>query len=140
MTAYAPFAKLGRISLAFATLTILVSPNSTFWVSPTGASDLTLARGEARYEVDDRCASPPNPVVAENCRQGSEDWHISRYQGDIFGFVSATSVMAGEELDFYVRSDASYDLLIFRSGYYNGAGGVWLTLFVICPAAFSLPV
>jgi hypothetical protein len=70
------------------------------------------------------CASPANPIVAENCQPGSSEWEIKNYYGDIEGFASATSVNLGEAIDFFINTQASrYDLLIFRSGYYGGAGG-----------------
>ncbi|MBL8056723.1 MAG: fibronectin type III domain-containing protein, partial [Anaerolineales bacterium] len=78
----------------------------------------------AHAQTPDPCAAPANPVVAENCQPGSAEWRVAHYQNDIAGFASAPSVAAGETLRFFVNTDAPrFDLLIFRSGYYGGAGG-----------------
>jgi hypothetical protein len=65
-----------------------------------------------------------NPVTEENRLAGTPDWRPSRYLFDISGYASATSVAAGDTLTLYVDSDgAGYDLNIYRTGYYGGAGG-----------------
>ena len=70
------------------------------------------------------CDSPANPIVQENCKQGTTNWHITKELGDIEGFTSATSVNVGESIDFYINANTRfYDLIIYRSGYYNGDGG-----------------
>ena len=68
-------------------------------------------------------AAAANPILAENALPGSPDWPITKQQGDIEGFASATSVAAGEMLTFCVNTSApTFDLLIYRTGYYNGVG------------------
>ena len=70
------------------------------------------------------CDNPANPVVAENCQQGSDNWQMKNYLGDIEGYVSDGSVNLGEKIDFFVNTNApTFDILIFRSGYYGGTGG-----------------
>jgi len=70
------------------------------------------------------CESPANSIVAENCKEGTTDWHIENILWDIEGFASLTSVSPGEEIDFYVNTSAeSFDLFIYRSGFYSGKGG-----------------
>lgn len=72
----------------------------------------------------DECINPTNPIVAENCKPGTSSWRITQLKGDIEGFASATSVSPGEQIDFYVNTSASsFDMQIYRSGYYGGAGG-----------------
>ena len=74
--------------------------------------------------TDSLCESSANIIVAENCQQGTSDWHIENLQGDIEGFASSTSRVPGEAIDFYVNTDAdTFDLKIYRSGYYGGTGG-----------------
>jgi hypothetical protein len=70
------------------------------------------------------CARPQNPVVAENCRQGTEDWVIRKNSSDILGFASSTSINKGESIQFYIdTSSPQFNLSIFRLGYYLGKGG-----------------
>ncbi len=70
------------------------------------------------------CDSPANSVVAENCLPGTEDWQMRNYLGDIEGYVSDGSVNLGEKIDFFVNTTApTFDIMIFRSGYYGGTGG-----------------
>ncbi len=76
---------------------------------------------EAAASCNDK---PDNPVAAENCLPGSADWQMRNYLGDIEGYVSDGSVNLGEKIDFFVNTTApTFDILIFRSGYYGGAGG-----------------
>lgn len=71
-------------------------------------------------------ANAPNPIVAENALPGSPDWPITRLQNTkdgLEGFASETSVAAGDALTFYINTPAqTFDLLIYRTGYYGGAG------------------
>ena len=70
------------------------------------------------------CARPPNPIVAENCRQGSEDWVVRKNSFDILGFASSTSINKGESIQFYIDTPSPrFSLSIFRLGYYSGKGG-----------------
>ena len=78
-------------------------------------------------------------IVEENAKQGTTDWIITRVfrhpdepygQGwhrrkEIEGFVSHTSIKAGETLKVYVSTEPAdkYSLDIFRMGYYAGRGG-----------------
>ena len=34
------------------------------------------------------CAHPQNPIVAENCRQGTEDWVVRKNSFSILGFFT----------------------------------------------------
>ncbi len=74
----------------------------------------------------DPCASPANPIVAENCLVGNpaSEWDISG-AGDssIQGFATDISVDAGETVSFKIDTNASdYQLDIYRMGYYGGDG------------------
>lgn len=71
-----------------------------------------------------RATDRSNPIVVENQQPGHADWRPTRYQYDILGYASATSVSAGERLDFHVDTSAAvFDLHLYRLGYYGGAGG-----------------
>jgi hypothetical protein len=79
-------------------------------------------RDERAYQ--DLCASPPNPIVAENCQPGSDGWIIKRSLGDIEGFASPASINIGEEVKLFVNTRAPrFTIAIYRLGYYGGAGG-----------------
>ena len=72
------------------------------------------------------CASPENPIVAENCLAGSpsSQWDISG-GGDesIQGFATDISVNRGGTVFFKVDTDSTdYHLDIYRMGYYGGMG------------------
>ncbi len=70
-----------------------------------------------------------NPIITENSNPGTSEWHLSRWSSDtemeIKGFASATSVNKGEEITFYVTVNPaqSYDIKVFRMGWYGGTGG-----------------
>lgn len=75
-------------------------------------------------ESADACTNPANPVVAENCKPGSDEWIVTNALGDIEGFAYPTSVSKGDTLNFYVNTSAAhFELSIFRSGFYGGSGG-----------------
>lgn len=70
------------------------------------------------------CAAPANPVVAENCLPGTNEWITETYSESIEVFASKDSVNVGEEIDLFVDTDApTFDLHIYRNGYYGGLGG-----------------
>jgi hypothetical protein len=83
--------------------------------------------------------SKKNIIQQENAKPGTTDWIITkviredgeRYDSGwnrrkaIEGYVSRTSIKAGETLDVFVSTDPadSYSLDIYRMGYYGGKGG-----------------
>lgn len=70
------------------------------------------------------CADPANPVVAENCRPGSEGWRMTQVNGRIEGFFHRPSVARGEQALLRVRcDDPRFRVEVYRSGYYEGARG-----------------
>ncbi|HSC25981.1 MAG TPA: N,N-dimethylformamidase beta subunit family domain-containing protein [Vicinamibacterales bacterium] len=74
----------------------------------------------------DRCQSPANRIVAENCRPGHPaiEWDVNG-AGDprIQGFATDVSVNLGDTVAFKVRTDSpSYRVDIYRLGYYGGMG------------------
>ena len=70
-----------------------------------------------------------NPIVIENSHPGTSEWRLSRWSSDteqqIKGYASAASIDKGEAITFYVTVNPaqSYDIKIFRMGWYGGAGG-----------------
>ncbi len=70
------------------------------------------------------CRSAANAIVAENCLPGTTDWTIKTFSDELSGFASPSSVNIGETVNFFVSTHAStFSIAIFRSGYYQGAGG-----------------
>lgn len=84
-----------------------------------------------------------NLIVRENTLPGTLDWQLTRVRTDtcritkpyeeytfcrareVEGYVSQTSVLPGETLQFFVSTDPadSFEVSIFRMGYYGGQGG-----------------
>jgi VCBS repeat-containing protein len=107
-------------------------------------------------KVPTSSASVPNQygsdaVVDENQQVGTSDWQIDGLTGDqnwdadgqptsdlmrpqawsdnrdIKGYASEVSINHGESIDLYVSTDqVSYDIDVFRIGWYGGAGGRWV--------------
>ena len=75
---------------------------------------------------------PPNPIVVENQRPGTDSWQLGRAgfrisndaNGQIKGYASATSVNRGESIDFQVSVNPAQDFTadFYRMGWYGGLG------------------
>jgi hypothetical protein len=87
----------------------------------------------AMFGVSASVAFADNPIVEENRHTGTRAWEIptagnevaTDAGGQIKGYASATSVAPGETLTFFVTVNVpqSYDLDVYRLGWYGGAGG-----------------
>jgi hypothetical protein len=67
-----------------------------------------------------------NPIVEENQRPGTTDWLLTNPADnrEIEGYASWTSVDRGSAIRVLVNTlDPSYQLEVFRVGWYGGAGG-----------------
>jgi hypothetical protein len=100
-------------------------------VASMAAATSSLARSAA--------AAPQTPaqselIRAENEKPGTTDWQLTYTRIDpatkfrcpwIEGYVSRTSLRAGESLDLMVstRPPGAFTVDIYRLGYYGGAGG-----------------
>jgi hypothetical protein len=74
------------------------------------------------------CASPANPVVAENCRPGTTDWIVKKFSPNLTGYASPNTINIGESVNLFVTSQApDVSISIYRSGYYQGMGGRLIT-------------
>ncbi len=72
----------------------------------------------------------PQSIAAENAHPGTESWKLvsSARSHQIEGYASATSVDRGNQIIFYVNTEApTYDIDIFRMGFYQGFGGCLVT-------------
>lgn len=109
---------LGELSGSLKTFSLVII---SFLITLTGA---VIIYTPVVAQSNASCADPANPIVAENCQPGTSDWRVTQRTGDIEGFASVTSISPGEEIEFYVNTDAEeFDLTIYRSGYYGGKGG-----------------
>jgi hypothetical protein len=70
-----------------------------------------------------------NPIVIENTHVGTESWKIPKGKESttqIQAYASATSVLPGQKLTFYVSTQVegtNYSIDIYRLGWYGGSGG-----------------
>ena len=89
--------------------------------SPTGQ----LAQATPRA----RSCGAGNAIVLENCFPGTTAWKSpgagSAYPHGIEGFLSASSVEAGESVELRVQADwdAPYRVEVYRTGHYGGDQG-----------------
>ena len=86
------------------------------------------------------CASPGNPIEAENCQPGTpqSQWLVPGGGAtDLAGFATDISVNVGQTIFFKVSTDAtSYAIDIYRLGYYQGLGA---RLFASISPSAALP-
>jgi N,N-dimethylformamidase beta subunit-like protein/uncharacterized protein DUF4082/Big-like domain-containing protein/purple acid phosphatase-like protein/Ig-like domain-containing protein len=72
------------------------------------------------------CGSPANPIEAENCKVGNPaaQWDLAGPSDPtIQGFATDISVNVGGTITFKINTDAaSYQINIYRMGYYAGLG------------------
>lgn len=70
------------------------------------------------------CGPGSNPITCENSKTGtpSENWYAPNAYGEIQGFGTRESVQPGETIEFKVKSPISFEVDVFRLGWYNGNG------------------
>ncbi len=76
-----------------------------------------------------------NPIPAENLRPPTTQWLAAEAKPPaIEGYSSAVSAAPGETISFHVSTDpaASYQILVYRIGWYGGAGGTLVTCLPSC--------
>ncbi|MEU4218512.1 N,N-dimethylformamidase beta subunit family domain-containing protein [Actinoplanes sp. NPDC026623] len=82
----------------------------------------------ARSASASRIRAFPNRASRENRHEGTEAWRVAGNVSDtarqIQGYASATSVNAGESLDFHVTvaEPQPFTVTVYRLGHYRGAG------------------
>jgi hypothetical protein len=76
-------------------------------------------------------APMPNPIVAENARPGTTAW-----QGRLFGGVElyGTEITAapGDQIHLHVSTSNRYRIVVYRLGWYGGAGARQVTCLPSC--------
>ena len=81
-----------------------------------------------------------NPISDENALAGSSGWERSNADaGEVEGYTSTVSVAAGETLGFNVSTKpaANFRIVIYRLGWYNGAGARQMTCLPGCSTSLS---
>jgi hypothetical protein len=81
-----------------------------------------------------------NPITNENALAGSSGWERSQADApNIEGYTSKTSVAPGETLGFRVstRPVVKFRIVIYRLGWYNGAGARQMTCLPSCSTSFT---
>ncbi len=71
-------------------------------------------------------SSDTTKIAIENKRKGTTDWQLKNPSSrrEIEGYASLSSVTAGEEIHFFVHTEApQYTISIYRMGWYGGLGG-----------------
>ena len=97
-----------------------------------------LVAASARGDEPRKTARDSNRIRVENERPGTRDWLATKVKVDpktryrspwIEGFVSKTSVRAGETIEFHVSANPASPFVIdlYRLGYYQGKGGRFIT-------------
>jgi N,N-dimethylformamidase beta subunit-like, C-terminal/Concanavalin A-like lectin/glucanases superfamily/Bacterial Ig domain/Bacterial Ig-like domain len=81
-----------------------------------------------------RSCSTGNAVARENCFPGDTGWRLSGTP-TLDGYATATSVNAGGSVGIKVNAPASFDIEIYRSGYYGGSGGRYISSILGVPAS-----
>src|SRR5947209_5406255 len=84
----------------------------------------TLVTSGPAAAATNPCATPVvNPVACENTQAGTPNWQVNSDDPSITGFPADISSTPGGAVQFKVDTTASsYSILIFRLGYYGGAG------------------
>ncbi len=115
-----------------------------FGVVPFGASRANQASLQATTPDTSQAAAPAasqttvttrgKVIVDENAHPGTTDWQIPNGKAattQIQAYASATSVLPGQKLTFYVSTQTegtSYSIGIYRLGWYGGSGSRLMAL------------
>jgi hypothetical protein len=85
-------------------------------------------------------AAAANPIQRENALRGDSGWQIPPSAGTVItGFASETSVAPGQSFHLHVSAPAGarYRVLVYRLGWYHGAGGRLLMCVPSCGSSRS---
>jgi hypothetical protein len=83
----------------------------------------------------DAGSPPTNPIVAENAQSGDPKWHrATAPMNTIEGYTSTVSVAPGDQLQLHVSTAPAerYRVVIYRLGWYGGAGARLLSCLPSC--------
>ena len=86
---------------------------------------LSACSGSSRSSTSSAMPASANPVQRENSRPGTSGWEVSAGAGTVItGYASETSVAPGQSFHLHVAAPAGsqYRVLVYRLGWYRGAG------------------
>ena len=83
----------------------------------TAAAAALLATGG----VASGARSTPNPIRAENSQAGTTAWQV-RGTADVELYAGQISALPGDAVELHVSTPFRYRLVVFRLGWYGGAG------------------
>ena len=86
---------------------------------------LSACSGSSRSSTSSAMPASANPVQRENSRPGTSGWEVSAGVGTVItGYASETSVAPGQSFHLHVAAPAGsqYRVLVYRLGWYRGAG------------------
>lgn len=90
-----------------------------------------------------RSVGTVNAIQAENAKAGTTDWKLTRpgrASGVIEGYASATSVNTGGSISLFVNTkEPTYQMDVFRLGYYGGLGARRMLPAVTLPGVAQPP-
>src|SRR5437899_2077846 len=66
-------------------------------------------------------ARAPSPIALENAQPGSTAWQLHA-GGEVSLYASPVSAAPGDDVDVHVNTPYPYRLLVYRLGWYGGAG------------------
>lgn len=85
------------------------------------------------HQPTPQVATTSTDILRENALHGTSSWQIPSGKAastEIEAYASATSVLPGQTLTFYVstqKEGTSYSIIIYRLGWYGGLGGRLMT-------------
>jgi Bacterial Ig domain len=99
--------------------------NEVLRIATIAFASLTVTQSYAQ-DAFAPCPNVPNPIACENLKPGSSrsEWDTFADQS-VQGFATRQSAKRGEVVEFKVKTDPdvnSFDIVIYRLGYYKGLG------------------
>ncbi|MEN3342226.1 MAG: hypothetical protein V7644_1630 [Actinomycetota bacterium] len=76
-------------------------------------------------------ARAANPIQAENALPGTTSWQ-ARSGGDVALYASQIGAAPGGEIDFHVSTENRYRIVVYRLGWYGGAGARLVSCLPAC--------
>ncbi|MGI9007669.1 MAG: N,N-dimethylformamidase beta subunit family domain-containing protein [Streptosporangiaceae bacterium] len=107
-------------------------PGTTFLAISAAIAALVLSAGDGPGGSGPSASTPAtfttagNPVQRENSRPGTAGWQIPASAGTVIsGYASETSIAPGQTFHLHLAAPpgSRYRVLVYRLGWYRGAGG-----------------
>lgn len=85
------------------------------------AASVALLVGVFAHAISAKHRTNPNPIQVENALPGTTSWERTDY-GGIQLYGTQISGAPGDEIDLHVSSTSRYRIVVYRMGWYSGAG------------------